>query len=101
GGSGDYDSSPGSPATAAGAGTDTLSVSGASPHNTQASKKAPRLTAMSAMLNVGQRESPNPMSMKSTTPDGAVMRSMRLPTAPPQTSASANERGESPRRVDV
>ena len=27
---------------------------------------------MSAMLNVGQRESPNPMSMKSTTPVGRV-----------------------------
>ena len=40
------------------------------------------LTAMSATLNVGQRASPMPTSMKSTTPTIERMRSIRLPTAP-------------------
>ena len=41
-----------------------------SPHSTYARRMAPVLTAMSATLNVGQRMSPIPMSMKSTTPCG-------------------------------
>src|SRR5262245_13176230 len=95
----DYDSSRGSPVTVAAAGTGTRSVSVSSPQSTHASRKAPRLTAMSAMLNVGHRESPSPMSMKSTTPRGARTRSMRLPTAPPHTSASDIVRVMSPPRV--
>src|SRR5436190_6872695 len=97
-----YESSLGSPVTVAGAGvgTGTLSDSVSSPHNTQASKNAPTLTAISATLNVGHRESPNPMSMKSTTPARArLMRSIRFPTAPPHTSASETVRMASPCRV--
>ena len=65
-----YESSRGSPVTVAGAARELeqLSDSVSSPHSTHASRNAPRLTAMSATLNVGHRESPNPMSMKSTTP---------------------------------
>src|SRR5215470_9260305 len=54
-----YDSSRGSPVTVAAVGTGTRSVSVSSPHSTHARRKAPRLTAMSAMLNVGHRESPS------------------------------------------
>ena len=49
---------------------------------------------MSAMLNVGQRESRNPMSMKSTTPSADRMRSIRLPT---RTAAHERERQRSNR----
>ena len=61
-----------------------------SPHNTHARRNAPTLTAMSATLNVGHRMSPIPMSMKSTTPCADRMRSIRLPIAPPHTSAIAS-----------
>src|SRR6266516_3485883 len=51
---------------------------------------APIVMAESATLNVGKRHAPTPTSTKSTTPCALRMRSMRLPTAPPQTSASAS-----------
>src|SRR5437762_8628381 len=60
---------------------------------------APIVMAESATLKVGQRHAPTPTSTKSTTPCALRMRSMRLPTAPPQTSASASSRKRSPGRV--
>src|SRR5436190_8588033 len=69
-------------------------------HSTHASSPAPMLTAMSATLNVGQRDVPMPTSMKSTTPKNERTRSIRLPVAPAHTSASAVARAASPARVD-
>lgn len=57
---------------------------------------APTVIAESATLNVGNRCGPMPTSMKSTTPCAERMRSIRLPAAPPQTSASASRRRRSP-----
>jgi signal peptidase II len=92
--------SPGSPPDAD-AGTATGDTAAAVPcvdwsscHNTHASSPAPTLTAMSATLNVGQRASPTPTSMKSTTPKNERTRSIRLPTAPAHTNASATARAE-------
>ena len=47
---------------------------------------------MSATLNVGQWNGPIHTSMKSTTPRALLIRSIRLPTAPPHTSARASSR---------
>src|SRR5436190_742105 len=55
--------------------------------------------AESATWNVGQRHAPMPTSTKSTTPCALRIRSIRLPTAPPQTSANAISRNRSPGRV--
>src|SRR6267378_1279076 len=68
-------------------------------HSESPSAIAPTVIAESATLNVGQRHAPMPTSTKSTTPCALRMRSMRLPTAPPQTSASATRRNRSPGRV--
>src|SRR5674476_171942 len=67
--------------------------------STHASSTAPRLTAMSATLKVGQRAAPKPTSRKSTTPISERSRSSRLPNAPAHTMASARVRGASPRVV--
>src|SRR5687767_13173235 len=74
-------------------------ASSSSPQSTHASRNAPMLTAMSATLNVGQRVSPRPTSMKSTTPREERTRSIRFPSAPAQTRAIASVRTRSPSRV--
>src|SRR3989442_9558751 len=68
-------------------------------HSESPSAIAPMVMAESATLNVGQRQAPMPTSTKSTTPCALRIRSIRLPTAPPQTSASAIRRNRSPGRV--
>src|SRR5690349_7172409 len=83
-----------------GTGLTSPARSRSSSHSTHASRNAPKLTAMSATLNVDQRViSLMPTSMKSITPSTDVTRSMRLPSAPPHTSASAITRDASPARV--
>src|SRR5256886_4764478 len=68
-------------------------------HSESPSAIAPIVIAESATLNVGQRQAPIPTSTKSTTPCALRIRSTRLPTAPPQTNASAISRNRSPGRV--
>ena len=75
-------------------GTAFASVTRSSPsfQSTIAKRIAPVLTAMSARLKVGQRQAPTPTSRKSTTPRGEMIRSMKLPNAPPVTEQSARTR---------
>src|SRR5882672_9192798 len=68
-------------------------------HSESPSAIAPIVMAESATLKVGQRQAPMPTSTKSTTPCALRIRSIKLPTAPPHTSASAISRNRSPGRV--